>query len=100
MTVAELLAFVKRFAPASGAVASLAQWTRQTVQGYMGANDASANLHQMIALVHNTGDDGGAILLAEDAYETVAVYTLGARITLPLEATSWDYNSYGFYNIN
>lgn len=37
------VAFVKGLAPASGAEASLGEWTGQTVQGYIAANDAGGN---------------------------------------------------------
>ena len=99
-TVAEFVAFVKGLAPASGAEASLGEWTGQTVQGYIAANDAGGNLYQMISVVDNTGDAGSGILLADAAYETVAEYPVGARITLTLDATSTVYNSYGLYKIN
>ena len=99
-TVAEFVAFVKGLAPASGAEASLGEWTGQTVQGYIAANDAGGNLYQMISVVDNTGDAGSGILLADAAYETVADYPVGARITLTLDATSTVYNSYGLYKIN
>ena len=39
-------------------------------------------------------------MLADAAYETVADYPVGARITLTLDATSTVYNSYGLYKIN
>lgn len=94
------VAFVKGLAPASGAEASLGEWTGQTVQGYIAANDAGGNLYQMISVVDNTGDAGSGILLADAAYETVADYPVGARITLTLDATSTVYNSYGLYKIN
>ena len=99
-TVAQFVAFVKGLAPASGAEASLGEWTGQTVQGYIAANDAGGNLYQMISVVDNTGDAGSGILLADAAYETVADYPVGARITLTLDATSTVYNSYGLYKIN
>ena len=99
-TVAEFVAFVKGLAPASGAEASLGEWTGQTVQGYIAANDAGGNLYQMISVVDNTGDAGSGILLGDAAYETVADYPVGARITLTLDATSTVYNSYGLYKIN
>ena len=54
----------------------------------------------MISVVDNTGDAGSGILLADAAYETVADYPVGARITLTLDATSTVYNSYGLYKIN
>ena len=51
-TVAQFVAFVKGLAPASGAEASLGEWTGQTVQGYIAANDAGGNLYQMISADH------------------------------------------------
>ena len=55
---------------------------------YIAAYDAGGNLYQMISVVDNTGDAGSGILLADAAYETVADYPVGARITLTLDATS------------
>lgn len=99
-TVAEFVAFVKGLDPAAGAEASLNAWTGQTVQGYIAANNASGNLYQMVSVVDNTGAAGTGILLSDAAYETVADYPVGARITLTIDASSSVYNSYGLYKIN
>lgn len=99
-TVAELVAFVRELNPAENAEASLADWTGQTVEGYIAANDAGGNLYQMISVVDNTGAAGSGILLSDAAYETVADYPVGAKITLTVGATSSVYNSFGLYKIN
>lgn len=99
-TVAEFATFVKGLDPAAGAEASLSAWTGQTVQGYIAANNASGNLYQMVCVVDNTGAAGTGILLSDVAYETVADYPVGAKITLTIDASSSVYNSYGLYKIN
>lgn len=99
-SVAELVAFVKELNPALNAETSLAAWTGQTVEGYIAANDAGGNLYQMISVVDNTGAAGSGVLLSDAAYETVADYPVGAKITLTIGAESAVYNSNGLYKLN
>lgn len=99
-TIAELLGLVRELNPDNGAEVSLGAWTGQTVEGYIAANDAGGNLYQMLSVVDNTGAAGSGILLSDAAYEAVADYPVGARITLTVGATSTVYNSFGLYKIN
>lgn len=99
-TVAEMMTFVKGLNPALNEETSLAEWTGQTVEGYIAANDANGNLYQMVSVVDNTGAAGSGILLSGSEYETVADYPVGARITLTIGSASTVYNSYGQFKIN
>lgn len=99
-SIAEMLTFVEGLNPPANAATSLAEWTGQTVEGYIAANNADGNLYQMLSVVDNTGAAGSGILLSDMAYETVADYPVGAKITLTIGSSSTVFNSNGLFKIN
>ena len=98
--VSALVAYIKNTWPSLESGTEELNYSQKTIPAVILANDAGGNLYQMISVGDNTGDAGTGILIADAAYETVADYPVGARITLTLDATSTVYNSYGLYKIN
>ena len=98
--VSALVAYIKNTWPSLESGTEELNYSQKTIPAVILANNEGGNLYQMISVVDNTGDAGSGILLGDAAYETVADYPVGARITLTLDATSTVYNSYGLYKIN
>ncbi|WP_418991165.1 DUF5689 domain-containing protein [Alistipes sp.] len=98
-TVAEFVTYIKSLNVANKATASLSEWAGQTVEGYIAANNSGNNLYKLLAVVDNTGNPGSGIILSDNQYTDLTAYPVGAKISIPITATSEVYNG-GYFKIN